>query len=243
MFSRRTPRLNVVLRAGNPGGARAVEDHADFADVFADDLQCVQQRRTGNDCRPVLIVMKHRNRHRLAQRLFDLKTLRRFDVLQVDAAEGRFQKLAKTDDLFGVFGIHFQVENINVSKALEKHALAFHHRLAGQRSDVAETQHRRAVGDRPPPGFRGPCNRIPVRVSRECPGTAPPRPAYRPDLNHIACGKALTGQLRSCPSARDDGNPARLVCEFPCPTPCWRIRGLGSGQFDVEAALRRHLAR
>ena len=139
--------LNVVFRAGNAGGAGAVEDHADLADVLAHHLHRVQQRRAGNDGRPVLIVVKHRNRHRLAQGLFNVKALRRFDVLQIDAAEGRLQKLAKADDLFGVLGIHFQVENVDVREALEQHALAFHDRLAGQRSNVAETQDRGAVGD------------------------------------------------------------------------------------------------
>src|SRR5271157_57299 len=128
-------------------GAGAVEDHADFADVFAHHLQGVQQRRAGNDGRPMLIVVKHRNRHRLAQGLFNIKALRRFDVLQIDAAESRLKKLAKANDLVGILGIHFQVEDVDVREALEQHPLAFHNRLAGQRSNVAETQDRGAVGD------------------------------------------------------------------------------------------------
>jgi hypothetical protein len=39
----------------------------------------------------VLIVMEDRNLHAFAQLALDIKTIRRFDVFQVDAAEGWFQ--------------------------------------------------------------------------------------------------------------------------------------------------------
>ena len=139
--------LNVMLRAGNARRAGAIEDHADFADVFAHDFEGIQQRRARNDGRPVLIVVKYRNRHRLAQRLFNLEALRRLDVLQIDAAECRLQKLTQSDDLFRFLGIHLQIEDVDVSESLEQHAFAFHHRLAGQRPNIAETQHRGTIGD------------------------------------------------------------------------------------------------
>jgi hypothetical protein len=40
-----------------------------------------------------------------------------------------------------------EVEHVDAGELLEQHALAFHHRLAGQRADVAQAQHRGAVGD------------------------------------------------------------------------------------------------
>ena len=95
----------------------------------------------------MLIVVKHRNRHGLAQRLFDVEALRRLDVLQVDAAESGLQKLAQADDFIGIFGVHFQVKHVDIRKALEQHSLAFHDGLSGQGSDIAQPQHRGAVGD------------------------------------------------------------------------------------------------
>ena len=107
----------------------------------------VQQRRAGDDGRAVLIVVKNRDRHGLAQGLLNVETFGRLDVFQVDSAERGFKKLAEADDVVGVFGIHLQVKNIDIGEALEQDALALHHRLARQRADVAEAQHRRAVGN------------------------------------------------------------------------------------------------
>ena len=39
------------------------------------------------------------------------------------------------------------VEDVDAGELLEQAALAFHHRLAGQRADVAQAEHRGAVGD------------------------------------------------------------------------------------------------
>ena len=41
----------------------------------------------------------------------------------------------------------FQVDRIDVGEALEQHRLAFHHRLGGERPEIAEAEDRRAVGD------------------------------------------------------------------------------------------------
>jgi hypothetical protein len=43
--------------------------------------------------------------------------------------------------------VDLDVEHVDAGELLEQHALAFHHRLAGQRADVAQAQHRGAVGD------------------------------------------------------------------------------------------------
>ena len=41
--------------------------------------------------------------------------------------------------------VHLDVEAVDVGELLEEHRLALHHRLRGQRADVAEPEHRRAV--------------------------------------------------------------------------------------------------
>ena len=79
------------------------------------------------------------------QRLFDVETLRRLDVLEVDSAEGRLQNLAGADDFVGVLGVQLDVEDVDIGEALEEDRLAFHHRLARQRTDISEPEHRRAI--------------------------------------------------------------------------------------------------
>jgi hypothetical protein len=48
---------------------------------------------------------------------------------------------------FGVGFVHLQVETVDIGEFLEEDRLALHHRLGRQRTDIAEPQHRRAVGD------------------------------------------------------------------------------------------------
>ena len=112
-----------------------------------DDLQGVQQAGAGNDGGAVLIVVEDRNLHGAAQLFLDVETLRRLDVFQVDAAEGGLQHLAGADDLLGVLRGQLDIEDVDIGEALEEHALAFHHGLAGQRADIAQPEHGRAVGD------------------------------------------------------------------------------------------------
>ncbi len=47
---------------------------------------------------------------------------------------------------FGSLAVDLDVEDVDVGEALEEHALALHHRLAGERADVAEAEHGGAVG-------------------------------------------------------------------------------------------------
>ena len=51
------------------------------------------------------------------------------------------------------------VEHVDAGELLEQAALAFHDRLGGKRADVAESEHRRAVGDDTDQvGARGQCS-------------------------------------------------------------------------------------
>ena len=51
------------------------------------------------------------------------------------------------DQLVGVALVELDVEHVDAGELLEQHALAFHHRLAGERTDVAQSQDRRAIRD------------------------------------------------------------------------------------------------
>ena len=50
-------------------------------------------------------------------------------------------------ELVDVVLVDLEVEHVDVGELLEQAGLALHHRLAGQRADVAQAEHRRAVGD------------------------------------------------------------------------------------------------
>ena len=43
--------------------------------------------------------------------------------------------------------VDLDVEDVDAGEFLEQHRLAFHHRLGGERADIAEAEHGRAVGD------------------------------------------------------------------------------------------------
>src|SRR5207249_2153129 len=80
---------------------RPREHHLDRAGVLVHQLQRVQQRRARDDRRAVLVVVEHRDRQRLAQRLLDVETVGGADVLEVDAAHGRLEQLAESDHVLG----------------------------------------------------------------------------------------------------------------------------------------------
>ena len=116
-------------------------------DALADHLQPVQQGGAGDDGGAVLVVVEDRDLHPLAERLLDDEALRRLDVFEVDAAEGRLQAGHDLDQLGGIGLVDLDVEHVDAGELLEQAALAFHHRLAGQRADVAEAEHGGPVAD------------------------------------------------------------------------------------------------
>jgi hypothetical protein len=135
------------VEAGNRRRAGAGADQLDLGDILADHPHAVQHRGAGDDGRAVLVVVEHRYLHPFAQLGLDIEALRRLDVFQVDAAEGGFQGSDDVDQLVGVVLRHLDVEHVDAGEFLEQHALAFHHRLAGQRPDVAQAEYRGTVGD------------------------------------------------------------------------------------------------
>ena len=135
------------LEAGDPRRARAVEHDLAVLDPLARDFQRVDQPRRTDHRGAVLVVMEDGDVHQLLEAAFDDEALGRLDVLEVDAAEGGAHQPHGLDDLFGVFGVEFDVDGVDVGEALEEHRLALHHRLRGERAEVAEPEDRRAVRD------------------------------------------------------------------------------------------------
>ena len=135
------------LEAGDAGGAGAVADELGVFDVAAGEVERVDQAGGGDDRGAVLVVVEHRDVEQLAQPLLDDEALRRLDVLEVDAAPALAEELDAIDELVGILGGDLEVDGIDVGEALEQHRLAFHHRLGGQRAEVAEAEDGGAVGD------------------------------------------------------------------------------------------------
>ena len=129
------------------GGAGAVDDEPGRLDVAAGEIERVDQAGGGDDGGAVLVVMEDGDVHQLAQALLDDEAFRRLDVLEIDAAEGRAEIAHRVDELVGVLGVDFEIDRIDVGEALEQHRLAFHHRLRGQRAEIAEAEDGGAVGD------------------------------------------------------------------------------------------------
>ena len=139
--------LDQQIDAGQRRSAGAAGDQFDLVDAFAHNLQAVEQGRAHHNGGAVLVVVKDRDLHALAQLALDVKAVGRLDVFEVDAAEGWLQRGDDVHQLVGVFFVDFDIEHINAGKFLEQHAFAFHYRLAGQRADIAQAQHGRAVAD------------------------------------------------------------------------------------------------
>ena len=91
--------------------------------------------------------MHDRDVHPLAQRLLDDEAFRRGDILEVDAAEARLHQRHRVDELVGILGVELDVDRIDIGEALEEDGLALHHRLGGERAEIAEAEDRGAVGD------------------------------------------------------------------------------------------------
>ena len=135
------------LRTCDRRCAGAVDHHLDVGYVALGHVYGIDQPGSGDNCGAVLVVMKDRNIHQLAQALLDDEAFRRLDILQVDAAPAFSQQLHAVDKGVGIAGIDLDIHGIHVGKALEQHRLAFHHRLGGQRTDIAEAKYGRPVGD------------------------------------------------------------------------------------------------
>ena len=95
----------------------------------------------------VLVVVEDGDVELASQPALDLEAARRGDVLEVDAAEPGGDRLDDRDDLLGVLRVQAERPGVDPGELLEEHRLALHHRHRGRRADVAEPEHRGAVGD------------------------------------------------------------------------------------------------
>ena len=96
----------------------------------------------------MLVIMENRNLHALAQLALHIEAVRCLDIFEVDAAKGGLQRRDDVHQLVEVvLFVDFNVKHIDAGELLEQHPLAFHHRLGGQRANVAQAEHSGAVGN------------------------------------------------------------------------------------------------
>ena len=139
--------LDQQVDTGQRRGTGTGGHDLDLVDLLADHVQAVQEGRADHDGGAVLVVVEHRDVEAFTQLALDVEAVGGLDVLEVDAAESGFQRGDDFDQPVGILLVDLDVEHIDAGEFLEQHALAFHDRLAGQRADVAEAEHGRAVGD------------------------------------------------------------------------------------------------
>ena len=135
------------LGAGDGGGPGTVHDNAHVLGILAGQEQCVDQAGDCDDRGAMLVIMHDRNVHPLLERLFNDETFRGGNVFQIDAAKARLHQSDGIDEGFGVFRVQFEVDRIDVGEALEEDGLAFHHRLGGERAQIAHAENGGAIGD------------------------------------------------------------------------------------------------
>ena len=138
---------NQKIETGNRGGAGAGSHDLDLLEFLAVEQQRVGDGGPDDDGGAVLVVMKNRDFHPGFQLRLDLETFRTLDVLEIDAAEGRFQRRHGLDHALDGIGGDFNVEHVDAGELLEQDRLALHHRLRCQRTDIAKAKHRGAIGD------------------------------------------------------------------------------------------------
>ena len=122
-------------------------DEPHLAQLLALQHEAVADGGGDDDGGAVLVVVEHRDAHAAAQLGLDREAFRGLDVFQVDRAEGRLQGRDHVAEAGGVGLVHLDVEHVDAGELLEQDGLALHHRLAGERADVAEAEHGGAVGD------------------------------------------------------------------------------------------------
>ena len=81
--------------------------------------------------------MEDRNVQLFTQALFNKEALGGFDVLKIDSAKARPKVFHGFDHFVHILGVDFDIEAVYIGETLEQDGFSFHHRLRGQRSDIA----------------------------------------------------------------------------------------------------------
>ena len=134
-----TNRLDKI-ETRNAGCSRAIADQTRRVDVATRQVNGIDHARSRDYRCSVLVIVKNRDVHHLAQALFDVKALGSLDVLKIDSAERRTEVFDRADEFVRIFGRDLKVYGVDIGKAFEQDCLSFHDRFRGERSEVAKTQ-------------------------------------------------------------------------------------------------------
>jgi hypothetical protein len=187
------------VEAGKRRGTRAGGDDLRVLELLAGQFNTVENAGRDDDGGAVLVIMEDRNVHDLAQLLFDLEAFGRLDVFQIDAAKGRLKRRNHADHAVHVRCVDLDIEDIDACEFLEQDRLALHHRLGGERTDVAKAREPRCRWRPRRPGWRVTYRRRRHPDCRGSPGRGPPRPASRPSARSRWFPSGLVAWISSFP--------------------------------------------
>ena len=199
MFSRFEAQADEQVEAGERRGARARATSFTSPMSLPTSFSPLRMRRARDDRGAVLVVVEHRDLHALAQLRLDVEALGRLDVLEVDAAEGRLQRAMVSISLSGSCSSSSMSKTSMPANFLNRQPLPSITGLPASGADVAQAQHRGAVGDRPRRGCRARSGCRPRAGRRRSPGRPRRRPASRPAPRSRCVAMALVGVTEILP--------------------------------------------
>ena len=132
-------------RDGCRAGAGGDDPHVLL--LLPNDLQRVGQTGQRDDGGAVLVVVEDGDVARFLQLALNFKAARGGDVLQIDAAERAGNVIDGVHKLVYILRFDAERKCIHVAEGLKEHALTLHDRHTGLRSDIAEAEDGRAVGN------------------------------------------------------------------------------------------------
>jgi hypothetical protein len=135
------------LRHRDTGCAGPGHHGAKLAELLAGHPGRAAQRGQRHDRGAVLVVMEDRDVEQRPEPVLDLEAARRRDIFQVDAAETRRERGHSGYDLVDAGAGQADGHGVDAGEPLEQQRLALHHRHRGRRTDVAQAEHGRAIGD------------------------------------------------------------------------------------------------
>src|SRR5262249_50580695 len=107
----------------------------------------IRQSCECNDRGPMLVVVQYRLGDPCAQLLLDLEALGRGYIPELDRPEGTLNGRAGPDPPSGARLVEKDGHSTETHEISKQGSLALHHGKTRERTNVAESEHRRAVGD------------------------------------------------------------------------------------------------
>ena len=139
--------LHVEAGAGYGGCTRAVHHQPRILDPLPLQVDGVEQCRSGDYGRAVLVVVHHGYVYRLFEFFLYVEAFGRTDVLEVYSAEGGGNRLDGLHKFVDVGFVDFDVERVDAGEYLEQQRLSLHYGFGGHGADVAEAEYGCAVAD------------------------------------------------------------------------------------------------